>query len=100
MINFKKFLPDIIAIIVFAALSYFYFAPVMSGKVLHMQDMMQAKAMSKVVDDYRAKTGVDPLWTSSMFSGMPAYQIAFGRDRWFGAWRFRVAIGNPTIYWR
>src|SRR5437899_2252185 len=76
MNNSKKFLPHLIAVGVFAVLSYLFFSPVLEGRVLQMQDMMQARGMSKQVDDYRAKTGIDPLWTGAMFSGMPAYQIS------------------------
>jgi hypothetical protein len=33
--------------------------------------------MSKEIQDFRAKTnGEEPLWTNSMFGGMPAYQIS------------------------
>ncbi len=31
--------------------------------------------MAKQSDDYREKNGHYPLWTESMFSGMPAYNI-------------------------
>ena len=30
---------------------------------------------SKEIGDFRAKYGEEPLWTNSMFSGMPAYLI-------------------------
>ena len=32
--------------------------------------------MSKEIKDHREKYGEEPLWTNSMFSGMPAYQIS------------------------
>ena len=32
--------------------------------------------MSKEIKDHRAEYGDEPLWTNSMFSGMPAYQIS------------------------
>ena len=32
--------------------------------------------MSKEIKDHRAEYGEEPLWTNSMFGGMPAYQIS------------------------
>jgi hypothetical protein len=32
--------------------------------------------MSKEIVDYRIQNGKEPLWTNSMFSGMPAYQTS------------------------
>ncbi len=37
---------------------------------------MRYKGMSKEIVDFREKTGEEPLWTNSMFGGMPAYQIS------------------------
>src|SRR6267142_2103151 len=76
MNNSKKFLPHLIAVGVFAALSYLFFSPILEGRVLQMQDMTQYKGSAREVDEYRAKTGIDALWTGAMFSGMPAYQIS------------------------
>lgn len=59
----------------FLALCFVYFSPAIKGKVLYQGDVVQAKAMQKEIMDYKAKDGVAPLWTNSMFGGMPAYQI-------------------------
>lgn len=32
--------------------------------------------MSKEISDFRERTGQEPLWTNSMFGGMPAWQIS------------------------
>ncbi len=60
---------------VFLALCFIYFSPAIKGKVLYQGDVIQAKAMQKEIMDYKAKDGTAPLWTNSMFGGMPAYQI-------------------------
>lgn len=60
---------------VFIALCFVYFSPVMQGKVLYQNDVRQAQGGQKEIMDYRAKDGKAPLWTNSMFGGMPAYQI-------------------------
>jgi hypothetical protein len=60
---------------IFFALCFIYFAPVFQGKILVQADVQQAKAMQKEIMDFKAKDGNAPLWTNSMFGGMPSYQI-------------------------
>ncbi len=64
------------AIVIMAAITFFYFKPLFSGKEINQGDIMRHKAMSKEIMDYRNKYHTDPLWTNSMFGGMPAYQIS------------------------
>ncbi|HKR06500.1 MAG TPA: YfhO family protein [Bacteroidia bacterium] len=74
--DFKKVLPHLIAIGSFLAITLVYFSPLLSGKQVQQHDIMQWTGMSKEVSDFRAKYHTEPLWTGSMFSGMPAYQIS------------------------
>ncbi len=60
---------------IFVALCFAYFSPVMRGQALFQQDVLQAQAMQKEIMDIKAETGTAPLWTNSMFGGMPSYQI-------------------------
>ena len=76
--NFKKLLPHIVAIISFLVLPAIYFSPMFEGKVLQQGDMMKFEGAAKEQKDYFEKTGEKTSWTSSMFSGMPSYQI-YGR---------------------
>ena len=64
------------AVVILAALALLYNYPVLSGKGLRMEDMTQVQGMAKELQDAKAKTGHYPLWTNSLFGGMPAYQIA------------------------
>ncbi len=73
--GFQRFLPYAAAILVFFVIIAIYFYPVIEGKKLSASDMVHFKGMSKEIVDYRDKTGDEPLWTNSMFGGMPAYQI-------------------------
>jgi len=41
-----------------------------------MGDISNFKGMSKEIMDFRELYGSEPLWTNSMFSGMPAFQIS------------------------
>ncbi len=76
--DLKKLLPYIVAIIAFAIIPYVYFSPVMSGdKEIKQGDINNHKGMSKEIADFRKEhQGEEPLWTNSMFGGMPAYQIS------------------------
>lgn len=75
-LNLKKFLPHIVAILVFIALSLVYFNPQLKGYALRASDTETFIGMSKEIADFRQQNGEDPLWTAAMFSGMPAYQIS------------------------
>ncbi len=76
MERLKKISPHLIVLLLFVAISLVYFSPLLEGKMLEMQDIKQWKGMSKEVTDFRQETGEEALWTNSMFSGMPAYQIS------------------------
>ncbi|HJN63150.1 MAG TPA: hypothetical protein QGG91_00370, partial [Flavobacteriales bacterium] len=76
MINFKKLSPHLIVMLLFVGISFTYFSPVLEGKRLDTPDIKNHKGMSKEVVDFRETTGEEALWTNSMFSGMPAYQIS------------------------
>jgi hypothetical protein len=60
---------------IFIALCFVYFSPALQGKALYQSDVLMAKGMQKEIMDFKAKDGKGPLWTNSMFGGMPAFQI-------------------------
>jgi hypothetical protein len=72
----KSIYQNLIAILIFALISFAYFYPVLFGFVLKMGDISNFKGMSKEIMDFRELYGSEPLWTNSMFSGMPAFQIS------------------------
>ncbi|MBS4057190.1 MAG: YfhO family protein [Bacteroidales bacterium] len=75
-LNWKDMMPYLTAIIVFIAITFAYFSPMLEGKRLNMHDINMYKGMSKELADYREHTGQEALWTNSMFGGMPAWQIS------------------------
>lgn len=75
-IDFKKLLPHVVIIASMIIITFIYLQPLLEGKRLQQYDITHWKGMSKEIVDYRAKTGEEPLWTNSMFGGMPAYQIS------------------------
>jgi hypothetical protein len=72
----QPILLHIIAVVVFVVISFAYFYPVLEGKVLKANDSTVSQINSKEIQDYRSKYGKEPLWTNSIFSGMPAYLIS------------------------
>ncbi len=74
--NIKKFLPYIIAIVLFAIINIVQFSPIFSGKTLMQGDIVRYKGMAQESIDYRKANNSEALWTNSMFSGMPAYQVS------------------------
>lgn len=74
--NLKAILPYGVAIAVFLLITIIYLSPLLEGKKLFQSDIAQHLGASKEIADFRAKTGQEPLWTNSMFGGMPAYQVS------------------------
>ena len=74
--QFSKVKPHIIIIILFALISFAYFSPLIEGKSIDGHDIKTWIGMSKEISDFRDSSGTEALWTNSMFSGMPAYQIS------------------------
>lgn len=72
----KRFLPHLIAVLSFLAISVIYFYPAFDGYKLSQSDVTTFRGMSQEIVEYRRMYGEDPLWTNSMFGGMPAYQIS------------------------
>lgn len=76
LLIWKKVFPFATAVLVFVLVTYAYFNPLLEGKQMDQHDIKQHKGMSKEIVDYRERTGQEPLWTNSMFGGMPAWQIS------------------------
>lgn len=73
----KKYLLDIVAVVVFAVISYAYFMPAtIDGRILYQHDASAGRGATQELAAYREKTGETSRWTNATFSGMPTYQIA------------------------
>lgn len=77
--KYKRFLPYLTAIVVFAVIACLYCLPVFEGKVIYTGDDIQANSAVQEARQYHAETGNYTWWTGAMFSGMPNYQIGGGR---------------------
>ncbi len=70
-------LPYLYPVLLFFFISLAYFVPdVIQGRKLFQSDILHYEGMSKEIVDYREQYGEEPLWTDSMFGGMPAYLIS------------------------
>lgn len=75
--QFKKWLPDIIAVILFAAISFAYFFPAaIEGRVIAQNDNVAFIGANRDVSQYHQETGKTSRWTNSIFGGMPTYQTS------------------------
>lgn len=80
--NFKKILPDVYCIALFAAIAFVYFmSPVSKGFRLEQHDSGANDGINVEIKQYRdAHNGETPRWVTSLFGGMPTYQIAPSYD--------------------
>ncbi len=93
--DFKKLIPHAIAVGVFLLVTIIFCKPALeSGVVLKQSDISSWQAMSHQSMEYKAAKGHFPLWVSTMFSGMPAYQIAIE-----GAWSPLGIIDKAFQLW-
>ncbi len=77
----KKILPDLIAILAFALLSFAYFFPAdIENRILFQHDTAAGAGAGQEVKEYYEQTGERSRWTNSLFGGMPMYQIAPSYD--------------------
>ena len=74
---FKKLLPDIVAVLLFAVLAFGYFFPAdTEGRILYRHDASAGVGAGQEHSAYHQRTGKVTRWTNSLFSGMPTYQLA------------------------
>ncbi|MDD2281414.1 MAG: YfhO family protein [Bacteroidales bacterium] len=92
MINYKKILPYLIAILSFIVIAYMFTPQVFSGKVVNQGDIASWRGMANEIISYNeANPDKDPaLWTNSMFSGMPATTISVVYDGDFTDYLYKI----------
>ena len=77
MRTYKKFLPDVVVILVFAIISFAYFlVPITQGKILFQHDASAGVGSAQELTEYKNRTGETTRWTNSIFGGMPTYQMS------------------------
>lgn len=76
MADFRSYLSYPAAIALFLLLTMVYVSPVLEGRRLRQPDIVNWQGMSREIVEHRQQTGEEALWTNTMFSGMPAFQIS------------------------
>lgn len=67
-----------LAIVIFLALNFVYFSPLLEGKTIQQDDVESIKDGFSEIRDYKKETGKYALWSNAMFSGMPTYLMWLG----------------------
>ncbi len=77
----KKFLPDLIAILVFIVISFIYFFPAITeDRILFQHDTVAGAGAGQEAKEYYERTGERTRWTNALFGGMPTYQMSPSYD--------------------
>ena len=77
MNTWKKLIPDMVAIVIFAVISFVYFCPaVTEGRILSQHDSVAGIGAGQESKEYMERTGERTRWTNSIFGGMPTYQMS------------------------
>ena len=77
MTALKKYLPDVLVVIIFAVISFAYFFPAdLDGRILYRHDSSAGGGAGQETAEYHERTGKVSRWSNATFSGMPTYQTA------------------------
>lgn len=101
--NWKKVLPDVYCVLLFVAIALMYFiSPVSKGYRLEQHDSGAGTGISVEIEHYRdTHNGGTPRWITSLFGGMPTYQIApsYGSTRPMAAVEKAYHLWLPDYVW-
>jgi hypothetical protein len=98
---FQKNWIHFLAPALFFIATFAYFQPQFKGYALDQHDIKQYQGMANETKHFRNITGEEPLWTNSMFGGMPTYQITVDHH---GNWikkssqALRLWLSSPAGY--
>jgi hypothetical protein len=94
----RKLLPHLGAYLILLLTAFIYFSPAaFQGKELPQSDNVQALGMQAEARKYEAQMGRYPLWTNSMFSGMPMYQIKYESRSLIRPLSTALLLGNNVM---
>ena len=73
MKTLKRFLPDILVVLLFAVIAFAYFFPAdTEGRILYRHDSSAGRGSGQELTEYYQRTGERTRWTNSLFSTIPA----------------------------
>jgi len=77
MKSLKQWLPDVMVVVLFVAISFAYFFPAdIDGRILYRHDSSAGRGAGQEASEYYHRTGEYTRWTNALFGGMPTYQTA------------------------
>ena len=93
----RSLLPHLAALAILAGIAGSFYSKAFDGYSLRMPDIEHYIATAKEVNDHRARTGEQALWTDSQFGGMPTMQLGLRTtDVNAGSWLNRaLRLGFP-----
>jgi len=94
----NKYAQHILAFFILLIVAGVYFYPETQGKKILSHDQISAVSASKEISDY-AEKGDKILWTSKIFSGMPAFQVAYSVNENLLLWVYRSGKLLPKSLW-
>ena len=99
---FKKLIPHAVAIVIFLLVAFIYCKPALEGKVVAQQDVTHwTGSIQQSIEYSKTHNGVYPLWTNSMFSGMPTFQIGYTANNkipWIAHKIFSLGLPKPVNF--
>ncbi len=101
MEKYYKYIIPTLIVALFLLTSIIYTSPAVTGKVLRSNDIVQSQGGAKELSDFEKKNKRRPLWTNSMFGGMPSYMIFVKYpNSWSttigGFITYRLSVSNAT----
>ena len=63
-------------IIIFLSAVVYFWPVIFENQTIAQDDILMGLAKGREIREFRAENNQEPLWTNSMFSGMPTFQIA------------------------
>jgi hypothetical protein len=70
----KQLIKYLLPVLIFAAITFVYFLPALTGKMVEQDDILNGKGIVSEVVRHHQETGEWALWTNALFSGMPSFQ--------------------------
>ena len=81
MKNWKIWLPDVVAVVLFAVIAFAYFYPAdVENRILFRHDASAGVGAGQEASEFLKQTGERTRWSNSIFGGMPTYQTAPSYD--------------------
>ena len=81
MKKWKLWLPDMVAVVLFAVIAFAYFYPAdVENRILFRHDSSAGLGAGQEASEFFKQTGERTRWSNSIFGGMPTYQTAPSYD--------------------